>query len=352
MASSEILLIAAGSWFLALRGPKCDLLAIVCVVLLARFRGRVQALIAASAFSLAGLGAIAAEYRFHQGFTGNGQLAVAVSAIWCCAFFTLSSKSNRGSARSSNNPFEICLDELTRYVWSRHADGSVEYVSPDGCEYLGVAPRDIQDFTRYIHPEDVDTRQRAMERVKWTGEPQQFRARYLAATGEYHWFATLLHEQKDRNNKVIRYFGLQWNIDDEKRKEDEMRARDDVWGTVLKIFPGWVWVSRPDGRLEFASEGARQYFGDDCGSVMGDGLALIHPDDRERRAETWKHLLELKKPVRSKCVFFARVESTAGFRHDLFRCATSRGNSNDGSASAGTSTSARKLKRNIEARKS
>jgi hypothetical protein len=62
MASNEILLIAVGSGLLALCGPKCNLLAIVCVVLLAIFRGRAQALIAATAFSLVGLGAIAAGH--------------------------------------------------------------------------------------------------------------------------------------------------------------------------------------------------------------------------------------------------------------------------------------------------
>ena len=126
-------------------------------------------------------------------------------------------------------------------------------------------------------------------------QPQQFRARYLAATGEYRWFATLLHAQKDSKNNVIRYFGLQWNIDDEKRKEDEMRARDNLWGSVLRIFPGWVWASRPDGALEFASDGAREYFGEAFGASMADRLAVIHPDDRERRAEAWKHQLETEE---------------------------------------------------------
>jgi PAS domain S-box-containing protein len=292
MASSEILLIAAGAGLLALYGSKCDLVAIVCVLLLARFRGRVQAVIAASAFSLV---TIAIGHRFPQEFTGNGETATAIGAIWCCAFFAMSSKSNRGPARSLNNPFDIRLDELTRYIWSRHADGTLEYVSPDGCEYLGVAPCETPDFTRFIHPEDVDIPQRAMERVKQTGEPQHFRARYLAATGEYHWFATLLHVQKDSEDNIIRYFGLLWNIDDEKRKEDEMRARDNVWGRVLKIFPGLVWVSRPDGALEFASDGAREYFGEAIGTSMADRLAVIHPDDRERRAEAWKHQLETKE---------------------------------------------------------
>ena len=261
MASSEILLIAAGAGLLAYYGPKFDLLVIICVVLLARFRGRVQALIAATTFGLVGLGAIATGHRFPQDFTRSGQFAAVISAICCCAIFALTSKSNRESARSSNNPFDFRLDELTRYIWSRHGDGTLEYLSPDGCEYLGVAPHDVPDTTFFIHPEDVDIRRRAIELVKQTGKPQQFRARYLAATGEYHWFATRLHVQKDEQNNVLRYFGLQWNIDDDKRKEDEMRARDNVWGSVLKIFPGWVWISHPDGGLEFASDGAREYLG-------------------------------------------------------------------------------------------
>src|SRR6266699_3693214 len=185
MASSEILLIAVGSGLLALYGPKFDLLVIVCVVLLARFRGRVQALIAATTFSLVGLGAIATGHRFPQEFTRNGQFAAAISAMWCCALFAVSSKSDRTSAHSSTNPFEVRLDELSKYVWSRNADGTIEYVSPDGCEYLGISSNDVGDFTRYIHPEDVDFRQSAMNRAKHTGEPQQFRARYLSGTGEY-----------------------------------------------------------------------------------------------------------------------------------------------------------------------
>jgi hypothetical protein len=136
MASSEILLIVAGSGCLALCGSKCDHVAIVCVLLLARFRGRVQSLIAASAFSLV---TIAIGHRFPQEFIGNGETETAIGAIWCCAFFAMSSKSNREPAPRSNNPFDIRLNELTSYMWSRHADVAVEYVSPDGCEYLGSA---------------------------------------------------------------------------------------------------------------------------------------------------------------------------------------------------------------------
>jgi PAS domain S-box-containing protein len=296
MASSEMFLIAVGNGLLASHSPRFDFLAIVCVLLLARFRGRTQALIGTSAFSLFGLWSIGIGHRFPEEFTGNGQFLAALGAIWCCAFLASSSRSDRAAAHSLTNPFEVRLDELSKYVWSRNADGTIEYVSPDACEYLGVSPNDVVDFTRYIHPEDVDSRQSAMDRAKQTGEPQQFRARYLSVSGEYYWFATLLHTQKDSKSKVIGYFGLQWNIDEEKRREDEMRARDDVWGTVLKIFPGWVWVARPDGSIESASDGAQEYFGNDLERAIADRLAFVHPDDRESRAETWRNLLQTGEP--------------------------------------------------------
>jgi hypothetical protein len=146
MASSEILLIAVGSGLLALYSPKFNLLVILCIVLLARFRGRVQALIAASTFSSVELAAIATGHRFPQEFTRNGQLAAATSAMLCCALFALSSKSDRTSAQSSTNPFEVRLDELSKYVWSRNADGTIEYVSPDGCEYLAISPNHVGDL--------------------------------------------------------------------------------------------------------------------------------------------------------------------------------------------------------------
>lgn len=110
MALSEILLIAAGSGFLAMWGPKFDFLAFVCIVLLARFRGRIQSLIAAAAFSLLGLSAIATGHRFPQGFARNDEFVAAIGAIWCCAFFASLSKSGK-------NPLIVRVI-LSRSVWT------------------------------------------------------------------------------------------------------------------------------------------------------------------------------------------------------------------------------------------
>lgn len=234
-------------------------------------------LIAVAAISIVGLGAIVTGHAFPRGLKGIEQFATMLSATWCCALFT-SSKPSRISNRLSPSPFDVRLDELSKYVWSRHADGSIEYVSPGGYRYLGISPDYTGNFTGYIHPGDIDVRQSAMNRAKETGEPQLFRARYLARTGQYHWFSTSLHTQRDSRGGLIRYFGLLWDIDEKKRWEDDMRARDDIWGTLLKIFPGWTWVERPDGTPEFVSQGALEYSGFTLEQVLGDRFGSVHPD--------------------------------------------------------------------------
>nr|WP_187142965.1 PAS domain-containing protein [Terriglobus albidus] len=215
------------------------------------------------------------------------------SCIIClCATVFLYKQSDTTTADARQRPFDVRLAELSEYVWSRTSAGDIEYISPAGCEYLGVSMDEMQDFSRFIHPDDISERQDAMKRAQNTGEPQQFHARYRSASGKYCWFATLLHSQRDSKGAVIRYFGLQWNIDAQKRQEEEMRARDDVWKAALKILPGWMWLAKPDGSPEFMSPGALEYTGLTSGQMLKDTFVSVHPDDCQPLAAHWKRLLE------------------------------------------------------------
>jgi len=196
----------------------------------------------------------------------------------------------------SKIPFHVPLDELSKYVWSRTAEGTMEYVSPACCKYLGLSVEGMQDFAGLIHPEDIRVCESAMRTAEATSEPQQFQARYRSAAGEYQWFTTLLHSQRDSSNSVARYFGLLWNINEQKRREEETRARDKVWETVLKFFPGWMWVARPDGTPEFVSQGALEYSGLTAETVLTEGVDRIHPDHRQSRRDYWNKLLKTEEP--------------------------------------------------------
>jgi PAS domain S-box-containing protein len=196
----------------------------------------------------------------------------------------------------SKIPFQVRLDELSKYAWSGTAEGTMEYVSPAFCDYLGLAIEEVQDFVVLIHPEDIPVRESAMKRVETTGESQPFQARYRSASGEYQWFTTLLHSQRDSSNNVVRYFGLLYNVDQQELRLKDTRTRDNVWETVLKIFPGWIWFARPDGTPEYVSQGALEYSGLSAETALTEGFDCIHPDHRQPRRDFWEGLLKVEEP--------------------------------------------------------
>src|SRR5580704_17726452 len=97
VAMSEAALIAAGGGLAAWYSPPLDPLAIVYIVLLARFRGRAQSLIGAVSFSLLVLPAAFAGPRLAQPHTDLLQLVAMLSAIWLCAIFAVPNKADPAS---------------------------------------------------------------------------------------------------------------------------------------------------------------------------------------------------------------------------------------------------------------
>jgi PAS domain S-box-containing protein len=291
--------IAAGSGLLARLNPEFGLVAIVTMVLLARFRGRVQAVIGASSFTFLELVSAIITPRTANTDAYLLQMLATICATWLCAIFASQTKADTKARPKSIHPFDVRLDELSEYVWSRTAEGSMEYVSPAFCEYLGISSKEMQDFTCFIHPEDIRIRENAMDRAKATGDPQQFQARYRSATGQYQWFTTLMRTQRDSRNRVIRFFGVHWNIDERMRREEEpdnddvVRSRELIRDhqTQLNLlgerFPGFLWKALPDGQVTYINSYCEDYLGLSAEKARTGWMHLIHPDDRDEVMRRW-----------------------------------------------------------------
>jgi PAS domain S-box-containing protein len=93
-------------------------------------------------------------------------------------------------------------------------------------------------------------------------------------------------------------FASSAKVDRTARPEPEgaVDDRDKVWEAVLKIFPGWMWVSHADGTPVSVSQGALEYTGLAAESVLTDGYDCIHPDHRQARKDFWKNLIKTAAP--------------------------------------------------------
>src|ERR1700733_10643135 len=85
IAVSEGALIAAGGLLGAWFSPQLDSLSIVYLVLLARFRGRIQSAMGAFAFCLGALVSATAKPGFAHSHAGLFHLFAVICAMWICA---------------------------------------------------------------------------------------------------------------------------------------------------------------------------------------------------------------------------------------------------------------------------
>lgn len=150
-------LIAAG--VLAARySPQLDPLAIACAVLLARFRGRGQALSGAIAFSLVMLASAIGRPGFVHSPAGLVQHAAVMWALWICTFSVLSAKQEATSAEESEKRIHTgdgVWDAVKKivpgwvwaarrderfpgFLWKALPDGKVTYINRYCEDYLGL----------------------------------------------------------------------------------------------------------------------------------------------------------------------------------------------------------------------
>jgi len=168
-------------------------------------------------------------------------------------------------------------------AWSVRPDGAVDFVNQRWLEYTGLSlEEELKEPTRAVHPEDLSS---VMER--WladmaAGRPFECELRLRRADGEYRWFLVRTAPLRDRQENIVKWFGVSVDIQDRKRAEAESRA-------LIEAIPQQIWSGPADGTLDYCNDRWRSYMGLEIEDLKGDGWqTMLHPDDRERVLKAWR----------------------------------------------------------------
>jgi PAS domain S-box-containing protein len=285
--------IAGASGVAGLLEPITGCLSLVLVVLLTHLFGRSFGRLAAGFTSLGIAGAMLASSHPPLASGSVSRCAVAIAAAWLCAELVSRRPRQPGStARLKDDPFDLPIDQLSRNIWSRTADGELEYVSQSIMDYSGQTFEQLRWPYTLTHPDDVGIPAQAFDRATETGEAQEFQCRYRSAAGTYEWFAAVLHTQRDRNNEVFRVYGMHWNINKQKNEEEQLRERNQTLQSISNLFPGHAWTVLPNGSIEYLSPSLCEYTGIKEAHDYDFFRAAIHPDDSQANDRYWNALRE------------------------------------------------------------
>lgn len=129
----------------------------------------------------------------------------------------------QAALEASEARFEAMADTVPCIIYTRTADGTIDFVNRRGCEYTGLLAGQ-HHLTRLVHPEDLAGVQQAFLEAQKTGSPFDVELRLRAADGSYRWFAG--GSRAVEAGSGTRWFGVLTDIDTLKRHEAALRASE------------------------------------------------------------------------------------------------------------------------------
>ncbi len=127
---------------------------------------------------------------------------------------TEDSASWRGERAGMENELSRVVDALPGLVWTAAPDGQIDFVNQRWCEYTGGS-----GWLDAVHPDDSRGFLEGWRSIVASGKPGELEARLRRSDGAYRWFLFRTNPMAGASGKVVRWCGINTDIDDRKRTE-------------------------------------------------------------------------------------------------------------------------------------
>jgi len=184
--------------------------------------------------------------------------------------------------------FRAFIDGMPALAWSCRADGFPEFINQRFIEYSGLPPDQIyEDWKSTLHPDDMEVFEKWWQALRNSPRAGQTEVRFRRADGEYRWFQMDAAPVHDEQGNLIRWYGVNTDIDDRKRTEQKLRQDEGDLRTITDAIRQSIVVLAPDGTTLYANRVALDRTGLTAGEVHDKGFLAraFHPDDIERVGE-------------------------------------------------------------------
>jgi PAS domain S-box-containing protein len=130
--------------------------------------------------------------------------------------------------RASERNLKLIIDTIPAMAWSRRPDGSVEFFNQ---HYLDFTGRSAEQATGWgwktaVHPDDLNGLVATWERLVASTAPGEAEARLRRHDGQYRWFLFRANPLRDETGTIVKWFGINIDIDDLKRAEEGLRRSE------------------------------------------------------------------------------------------------------------------------------
>jgi PAS domain S-box-containing protein len=197
--------------------------------------------------------------------------------------------------RESERELRQLIDSIPGMVVVADATGQQEYANKRLLNFTNTTIEELRDFgyLKTIHPAEREMVKNAWLRCSALGQPMELDHRLKRLDGVYRWVHVRVDPLLDDRGRIVRWYGLLTDIDDQKRAEEALHQRERHLRLLVETIPALVSRSTAQGRLEYIDRRVVDYTGLEMEQI---GLDVIHPDDQNTHVQKWRHALETGEP--------------------------------------------------------
>jgi len=187
-------------------------------------------------------------------------------------------------AKKGEDQLQLVLDSIPMMVWSDNKAGKNDFCNRQVIEYLGIPAEEGASFNwkSGLHPDDATRIAQKWEAALATGSMYEVEKRLRMADGRYRWFQTRALPFRDADGEIIRWYGVDTDIDDLKRAEEALAEHARQLRQVIDLNPLQMFIWEADASASYGNQASMAYFGAIPPMPPLEFLALVtHPDDFE-----------------------------------------------------------------------
>jgi PAS domain S-box-containing protein len=194
--------------------------------------------------------------------------------------------------RESEYKLRQIIDTVPGFLWSADPAGEATYVNQHSLDYYGMRFEDFKNggWEACVHPADLPETLKAYDHAFRTGTSYEGVMRLRRADGEFRWHHARCEPLRDRQGRVIQWYGLSVDIDERKKGEDLLRRSEAYLSEAERLnhSGGWAVNRKGERKIVYWSEESYRIFGLDPlqGMPTRDWVwQQVHSDDRGRLRE-------------------------------------------------------------------
>jgi PAS domain S-box-containing protein len=128
--------------------------------------------------------------------------------------------------RTDEEELQALLDNIPGLVFTMTPKCEIERVNARVTEYFGKTVEELRDWDRgsIVHPDDLPVTFAAVARTIEFEEPYTLQQRLRGADGTFRWFQPRSLPLRDASGRLVRWYGLLFDIDDLKRAEHQLQG--------------------------------------------------------------------------------------------------------------------------------